>query len=57
VAQAEGIAGKRYGPSSEQRERIKALERENREHCQANEINRKAPPYTAQAELDRRAKT
>jgi transposase len=36
------------------RERLKALERENRELRQANEILRKASAYFAQAELDRR---
>ena len=40
----------------EQRERLKALERENRELRQANEILRKASAYFAQAELDRRPK-
>ena len=38
------------------RERLKALERENRELRQANEILRKASAYFAQAELDRRCK-
>ncbi len=37
-------------------EREKALERENRELRQANEILRKASAYFAQAELDRRFK-
>ena len=37
-------------------ERLKALERENRELRQANEILRKASAYFAQAELDRRFK-
>jgi len=41
---------------SDDRERIKALERENRELRQANEILRKASAYFAQAELDRRFK-
>ncbi len=41
------------GPTTEERERIKALERENRELRQANEILRKASAYFAQAELDR----
>jgi transposase len=36
--------------------RLKALERENRELRQANEILRKASAYFAQAELDRRFK-
>lgn len=57
VAQSERDAGKRAGPSTEERERIKALERENRELRQANEILRKASAYFAQAELDRRPKT
>src|SRR5512144_2466415 len=43
-------------PTSEERERIKALEREVRELRQANEILRKASAYFAQAELDRRFK-
>ena len=45
--------------SSEVRERavcLRALERENRELRQANEILRKASAYFAQAELDRRWK-
>jgi transposase-like protein len=57
VAQSERDAGKCAGPSTEERERIKALERENRELRQANEILRKASAYFAQAELDRRPKT
>ena len=36
--------------------KLKALERENRELRQANEILRKASAYFAQAELDRRVK-
>jgi len=36
-----------------ERERVKALERENRELRQANEILRKAAAFFAQAELDR----
>lgn len=43
----------RAGPSTEERDRIKALERENRDLRQANEILRKASAYFAQAELDR----
>jgi len=53
VAQAERDSGKRAGPSTDERERIKALEREVRELRQANEILRKASAYFAQAELDR----
>jgi len=56
VRQAERDQGLRAGPTSEERERIKALERENRELRQANEILRKASAYFAQAELDRRSK-
>ncbi len=57
VAQAERDSGKRAGPSTEERERIKALEREVKELRQTNEILRKASAYFAQAELDRRLKT
>jgi len=46
----------RGGVTTEERERIKALERENRELRQANEILRKASAYFAHAELDRRFK-
>jgi hypothetical protein len=48
--------GSRAGVPSEVAERIKALERENRELRQANEILRKASAYFAMAELDRRSK-
>ena len=53
MRQAERDEGVRLGLTSEERERIKALERENRELRQANEILRKASAYFAQAELDR----
>jgi transposase len=56
VRQAERDQGQRAGPTTDGRERIKALERENRELRQANEILRKASAYFAQAELDRRWK-
>ena len=56
VRQAERDQGSRAGPTTDERERIKALERENRELRQANEILRKASAYFAQAELDRRWK-
>jgi len=56
VRQAEREAGRRAGPTSAESERVKALERENRELRQANEILRKASAYFAQAELDRRFK-
>ena len=48
--------GERPGASTDERERMKTLERENRELRQANEILRKASAYFAQAELDRRWK-
>ena len=54
VRQAERDQGLRPGPTSAEGERIRALERENRELRQANEILRKASAYFAQAELDRR---
>src|SRR5919202_5068654 len=56
VRQAERDQGLRAGPSTDGRERIKALERENRELRQANEILEKASAYFAMAELDRRFK-
>jgi transposase-like protein len=56
MRQHERDAGLRDGMTSEVRERLKALERENRELRQANEILRKASAYFAQAALDRRFK-
>ena len=56
VRQAERDRGLRAGSTTAEQERIKALERENRELRQANEILRKASAYFAQAELDRRSK-
>ena len=53
---AERDQGKRAGTTSAERERLKELERENRELKRANEILRKASAYFAQAELDRRQK-
>ncbi len=53
VRQGERDERPRAGPTSEERERIKSLEREVRELRQANEILRKASAYFAQAELDR----
>src|ERR1700743_1433587 len=54
VKKAEIDSGVRGGVPTEIAERLKALERENRELRQANEILRKASAYFAQAELDRR---
>lgn len=56
LQQAERATGSQAGLSAAERERLKALERENRELRQANEILRKASAYFAQAELDRRFK-
>ena len=53
VKKAEVESGLRSGVPSEMSEKMKALERENRELRQANEILRKASAYFAQAELDR----
>lgn len=54
--QAERDQGLRAGLTTSERERLKQLERENRELRRANEILRKASAYFAQAELDRRPK-
>ena len=51
--QSERDAGERVGMSSEDKARLKQLERENRELRTANEILKKASAYFAQAELDR----
>ena len=56
VKKAEVDSGRRAGVSTEMAEKVKALERENRELRQANEILRKASAYFAMAELDRRSK-
>ena len=56
VKKAEVDSGLRGGVPTETAERVKALERENRELRQVNEILRKASAYFAQAELDRRFK-
>ena len=57
VRRAECDSGVRPGLTSEERERLNALERENLELRRANEILRKVSAYFAQAELDRRPKT
>lgn len=51
--QAERDNGQRAGLTTEEKDRIKELEREVRELRQANEILKKASAYFAQAELDR----
>lgn len=54
VRKAEIDRGLRGGVTSDEREKLKNLEREVRELRRANEILRKASAYFAQAELDRR---
>ena len=56
VRQAERDQGRRNGVTSSERDRLQALERENRELKRANEILRKASAFFAQAELARRPK-
>ena len=56
VKKSEVDSGQRAGVPTEVADQLKALERENRELRQANEILRKASAYFAQAELDRRFK-
>ena len=56
VRQSERDIGTRAGLTTNERERLKELERENRELKRANEILRKASAFFAQAELDRRVK-
>jgi transposase len=56
VRQGERDAGRRPGLTTEERQRLKPLERENVELRRANEILKKAAAYFAQAELDRRSK-
>ena len=56
VRRAERDQGLRDGLTTSDRERLKTLERENRELKRANEILRKASAFFAQAELDRKAK-
>jgi len=53
VKKVEVDSGRRAGVPTDMAEKMKALERENRELRQANEILRKASAYFAQAELDR----
>lgn len=56
VRQVECDQGVRTGLTSSERERLKQLERENRELKRANDILRKASAFFAQAELDRKTK-
>ncbi len=54
VRQAKRDQGLREGLTTSERERLKALERENRELKRANEILKTASAFFAQAELDRK---
>jgi transposase len=56
VRQAERDQGRRPGLTTDERQRMKDLEREVVELKRANEILRKASAFFAQAELDRRPK-
>jgi len=53
VRRAERDTGQRPGVTTDERARLTALERENRELKRANEILRKASAFFAAAELDR----
>lgn len=56
VKREEIDAGQRDGLTSSERERLKQLERENKELRRANDILKAASAFFAQAELDRRLK-
>ena len=57
MRQQETDTGQRPGLTTAEQERVKALERENRELRKANKILRLASAFFAQAELDRRFKS
>jgi len=57
VKRAEVDAGARPGTTTAEAQRIKDLERENKELRRANEILRTASAFFAQAELDRKLKS
>ena len=56
LRRTERDTGRRAGVTTDERERLKVLERENRELRRANEILRKASAYFAAAERDRLTK-
>lgn len=56
IAASVAVSGRRAGVPTEMAEKMKALERENRELRQANEILRKASAHFAMAELGCRSK-
>jgi transposase len=57
VRRAEIDAGQRDGITSDERERVKQLEREVKELRRANDILKAASAFFAQAEIDRRLKS
>ena len=57
VRQAERDHGRRPGLTTDERQQLKDLQRENVELKRANEILKKASAYFAQAELDRRPRS
>ncbi len=57
VKRTEIDAGSRPGPTTTEAQRIKDLERENKELRRANDILRTASAFFAQAELDRKLKS
>jgi transposase-like protein len=57
VKRAEVDSGRREGLTTSERDRLKQLERENKELRRANEILRTASAFFAQAELDRKLKS
>jgi len=57
VKREEVDAGQREGLSTSERERLRQLERENKELRRANDILKAASAFFAQAELDRRLKS
>ena len=54
IRRVERDAGQRGGLTTDEKQQLKELKRENRELKRANEILRKASAFFAQAELDRR---
>ena len=56
VKREEVDGGQRDGLTTSERDRLKQLERENKELRRANEILKTASAFFAQAELDRRLK-
>lgn len=57
VKRADVDAGMRSGTTTAEAQRIKELERENKELRRANDILRTASAFFAQAELDRKLKS